>query len=93
MQNLLHKLSLLNKLSYVNKLMNKCIFIAARRKWTIQYSTYSIINDNDQIINAMNINTISTNLNRPASFLLERLTSDHKDMSSNPRRDRTWQTN
>jgi hypothetical protein len=54
---------------------------------------YSIINDNDQIINAWNINTISTNLNRLASFLLERLTSDHKDMSSNPLRDRTLQAN
>jgi hypothetical protein len=37
---------------------------------------YSIINDNGQIINAWNINTITTNLNRLASFLLERLTSD-----------------
>ncbi len=59
-------------------------------KNTVQFS---IIKDNDQIINAWKINTISTNLNRPASFLLERLTSDHKDMSSNPRRNRTWQAN
>ncbi len=71
--------------------MNICIFIAALRKWTVQYS---IINDDYQIVSAWNINnTTSTNLNQLASFLLERLTSDHKDMSSNPRRDRTWQAN